>query len=345
MKKTCLSFLSLLSFVLLFNACSTDVDLYADYKDITIVYGLLDSDKDTNYVKINRAFLGPGNALEIALIEDSCNYPYKLDAKIIEYKASIGNTNYQKTREIQLDTITIHNKNQEGFFYAPDQVVYYTTEKIYSNTDKFKYRYELLIDRGDTIISAVTDMVGGYGFNILQPGSMDFANETGSRIKWQPCPNAAVYEIVLKFRFTEVGLLQDSTELCMSWSLGTHSETSLDMDQGNYVLSHQSSVFYYELSKFLGKYCDTTNINIDRVVLDSPQHRPVCVSIAAGGEELYNFISVNGPSSSIVQSIPEYTNVKGGYGVFSSRTMKERWIKFASIQDLKKYENWRFRQG
>ena len=120
MKKTCLSILSLLSFVLLFNACSTDVDLYADYKDITVVYGLLDSDKDTNYVKINKAFLGPGNALEIALIADSCNYPYKLDAKINEYRASVGSNDYQKTRTLQLDTITIHNKDQEGFFYSND---------------------------------------------------------------------------------------------------------------------------------------------------------------------------------------------------------------------------------
>lgn len=340
MKKTCLSILSLLSFVLLFNACSTDVDLYADYKDITVVYGLLDSDKDTNYVKINKAFLGPGNALEIALIADSCNYPYKLDAKINEYRASVGSNDYQKTRTLQLDTITIHNKDQEGFFYAPDQLVYYTAEKIYSNSDKYKYRYELLIDRGDTIISAVTDMVGGYGFNIIT-SAMSFAGEMGSQIKWRPCPNAAVYEVVLKFRFTEVGALQDSTEHCMSWSLGTHSETSLEMDNDNYLLSHKSSVFYYELSKYLGKYCDTTDVSIDRIVMSNP----VCVSIAAGGEELYNFISVNGPSSSIVQSIPEYTNVKGGYGVFSSRTMNEKWIRFSSIQDLAKYENWRFRQG
>ncbi len=126
MKKNCFLFLSLLTLVMLLNACSTDVDLYADYKNITVVYGLLDSDKDTNYVKINKAFLGPGNALEIAMIEDSCNYPYKLDAKIVEYRATAGGNNFQKTRELVLDTMTIHNKDTEGFFYAPDQLVYYT---------------------------------------------------------------------------------------------------------------------------------------------------------------------------------------------------------------------------
>ena len=91
-------------------SCSTDVDLYADYKDITVVYGLLDSGKDTNYIKINKAFLGPGNALDIALIDDSCNYPGKLDAKLIEYKGSATGSNYHQTRVLPLDTITIFNK-------------------------------------------------------------------------------------------------------------------------------------------------------------------------------------------------------------------------------------------
>ena len=89
MKKLLLS-LSLLAALMGFNACSTDVELYADYKDIPIVYGLLDASQDTNYIRINRAFSGsndhPVNAHEIALIADSSNYPGKLPAYLVEYK-------------------------------------------------------------------------------------------------------------------------------------------------------------------------------------------------------------------------------------------------------------------
>ena len=55
MKKLFLS-LSLLACMAFFNACSTDVELYADYKDIPVVYGLIDATTDTNFVRINRAF-------------------------------------------------------------------------------------------------------------------------------------------------------------------------------------------------------------------------------------------------------------------------------------------------
>jgi hypothetical protein len=35
-----------------FTRCSTDVDIYSDYKDITIVYGLLDRSDDTVWLKV-----------------------------------------------------------------------------------------------------------------------------------------------------------------------------------------------------------------------------------------------------------------------------------------------------
>lgn len=337
MKRIILPFFSVFAFLLIFNACSTDVDLYADYKDITVVYGLLDPGKDTNYVKINKAFLGPGNAFDIAMIADSCNYPGKLDAKIIEYRAPASGNNYQVTKTYELDTLTVHNK-ELGTFYAPNQLVYYTDGKIKSNTDQYKYKYLLQIDRGDTVLTAETNIVGGELF-MIDPKPLGFTAETGT-VKWYPCPNAAVYEIVVNFYFTEVGPGIDSVHRCMSWSLGTHAASNLTEDHGKFVLNYKSSMFYASLANFLGN--DTLKTDVDRVVSD------YClgVAVSAGGDELYNFITVNGPSSSIVQTIPEYTNIKGGgYGVFSSRAAKEMSIRMSTLPDLFSHENWRFRQG
>lgn len=337
MKKTLLLTTLFLALAALFSACSTDVDLYADYKDITVVYGLLDSDKDTNYVKINKAFLGPGNAYDIALIADSCNYPGKLDAKIIEYRAPASGTHYQESKTMVLDTITIHSK-EPGIFYAPDQLVYYTTQKIRNNDEQFKYKYELLIDRGDTILKAETDVVGGETF-MIETKPQGFNAEKGT-IKWYPCPNAVVYEVVINFYFTEIGPGNESRDRCMSWSLGTYPTSSLTLDHGKYAVNYKSSVFYSNLASFLGN--DTLNPNVERVILD----HCLGISISAGGEELYNFITVNGPTNSIVQNLPEYTNIHGGgYGVFSSRAAKEQIVRMSSIPDLLSHENWHFRQG
>ena len=339
MKKTSLLLLPILLTVILFNSCSTNVDLYADYKDITVVYGLLDSNADTNFVKINKAFLGPGNALDIALIADSCNYPYKLDAKIIEYRAPASGTNFQRTDTYPLDTVTVHNK-ELGTFYAPDQLVYYTKQKIKSNSNQYKYRYELQIDRGDSIINAITDIVGGSSFSILT-GTLNLTSSNNNGIiKWYPCPNASVYEVVLRFHFTEVNQYNDSTERIMTWPLGSHPEASLTMEHGYYTVTFKASQFTVNLATMLG--ADTLNHNVERLIYEPSME----ISVSAGGDELYNFITVNGPSSSIVQTIPEYTNVNGGFGVFSSRTALSKRVKLAgnTIPELTGHENWHFKQ-
>ena len=129
-------------------SCSTDVDIYTGYyKDTTIVYGVIDVANDTNFIRIVRAFSGNNdasfNANEIALIEDSSNYPGKLDARLFEYKKVSGESFSPTGREIVLDTITLHNK-QEGLFYAPNQKVYYTTELFHVNNAREKYKYKLL---------------------------------------------------------------------------------------------------------------------------------------------------------------------------------------------------------
>jgi hypothetical protein len=51
--------------------CSSELDINAPYKDITIVYGLLDSRDPIQFIKVNKAFLGEGDAYVFAQIPDS----------------------------------------------------------------------------------------------------------------------------------------------------------------------------------------------------------------------------------------------------------------------------------
>ena len=78
--------LLLLVFFLILPSCEEDFDITAPYKDITIAYGLLDLNEDTVYVRINKAFLGDGNVLEMVEVEDSSVYVNGLDAYIEEYE-------------------------------------------------------------------------------------------------------------------------------------------------------------------------------------------------------------------------------------------------------------------
>ncbi|MFW5974993.1 MAG: hypothetical protein ACOCQ6_02185, partial [Bacteroidota bacterium] len=128
--------------VLLFISCETDFDVTAEWKDVTIVYGLLNQNDSVHHVKINKAFLGDGNLLEYAAIEDSNTYQTKLNVVLEEYDGT------QVTRSFELDTTTITNK-EEGDFYHPEQIIYTTGEdnKVWLNED---YQYRISIENPES---------------------------------------------------------------------------------------------------------------------------------------------------------------------------------------------------
>lgn len=307
MKKT-LFFLT--AIVALMSSCSTRVDLYADYKNIPIIYGLIDYQKDTNFIRINRAFCGsndnPINANKVALIADSCNYPGKLDARIIELRSSYGNEYLPTGTEFLLDTITIHDKDS-GIFYSPSQKVYFTTGKFKRNTGNVQYRYriEIYID-GDTI-SSETGIVGDDNFGINTTQMSFTPDETGeNRISFRAADNATFYELSFKFNYEEIKNGQAYMK-SVSYDFGS---TTADPENTNAVyFSYPKSMLFNLLERAIGG--DTIGVT---------RHARNCeLTLSAGGDELYNFVLVNNQGGGYSQTVPDYTNVKGGYGVFSSR--------------------------
>jgi len=324
MKKLILS-LSLLTCVVMFNACSTDVELYADYKDIPVIYGLLDATQDTNYVRINRAFSSnndnPIDANQVALIADSCNYPGKLTAYVLEYKNTYGNEYYRTARNpIFLDTLTVHDKDS-GVFYSPHQKVYYTTEHFNVNNSNIRYKYRLEVLKGNDTISAETGLVGGTGdseFRILNTlvSFKSAPSDNKSKISFKPAENAVFYNVKMVFNYKEKhGNVEEEKQVHWNFGVKTNEEV-LDVTDGSYSVSYGVNSLFNLLTEAIGgdTVTDVNHPHVQRYF----DEKPIEITIAAGGDELYNYIQVNSVSG-YSQTIPDYTNIKGGYGVFSSR--------------------------
>ena len=64
MKKNSFILLSLISFIALsLTSCKPDVQLTSDYRDMTVVYGLLNPKDQNHYIKIYKGYLTKDNAL------------------------------------------------------------------------------------------------------------------------------------------------------------------------------------------------------------------------------------------------------------------------------------------
>ena len=342
--------LVLIAFIAAFNSCSTDVELYADYKDVPIIYAMLNPKSDTNFVKITRAFCGTNDELidatEVALIADSSNYPGKLDARIIELKSTYGSSYEPTGRVFVLDTLTVHDK-EEGTFYAPDQRVYYTTGHLYAGTNGNKYKYRLVVVKpdGDTL-TAQTSMVGNEEFTIIT-GGLSFQQaptDVLGKIMFRADGMASLYEVGIQFNYYEQLAGQELRHKNVKRSFGTRTIDGYERVEGTentYYLEYSVNWLFNALANAIGG--DTVvNPNHPNVVryIDN-----LVISISAAGEDLFYYYAANqSQQNSPVGFVSVYSNIDGGYGLFSSRTtiQKETRLSTSTKRDLFGISSWGF---
>lgn len=351
MKHPCFIFI-FVPFIIFFASCTTDVDIYADYKDMAIIYSMLDYRSDTNFVKITRAFCGtndnPINANDVALIYDSSNYLDKLDVRIIELKSTQGGP-YQRTgRVFVLDTITIHNKEQ-GVFYSPNQVLYYTTERFNAGYDgnRFKYRLVVVKPDGDTV-TAQTSMVGNEEFRILSSSANFQLAPTNAteKIVFKADGLASLYDVKMQFNYSEQYVGQDVKRKSVSRSFGTRSInefTELEGASNTYYLEYSMNWLFNALASAIGSdtIVDVNHPNVTRHI------GSFVVSISAGGDELNMYYSANQAQlNSPMSLVSVYSNIDGGYGLFSSRTTIEKTarLSYYATRDLFSVAAWGFKE-
>ena len=322
----------------LMTSCSTDIDLYADYKQVPVIYGLLDAKADTNFIKITRAFYVEGDAYQVALNPDSSNYPGKLDVRLVEF------CNADSVREIVLDTITIHDK-QPGTFYHPEQRLYYTKEPLKTNSINNRYSYRLKAVLPDRTINTKADLVGNNGFSIQSLGvnfSKEYFDAVPRKFLFNPAINATMYQVTMSFTFLEQRTPDaDSVPRTMTWDIGTFTEDYLSwhMDGDCYIFPYRPETFYETLIEFLD--ADTCVAGLVRYIEDYP----VEVTIVAGGENLRQYIYNNNTSSGFTPGDNEFTLINHGYGVFSSRMTTKGRVRLAgeTVPELVANPNWGFK--
>lgn len=291
----------LLPLVMLFS-CSKDLNINDDWQEIMVVYGLLDANDTVHYIKITKAYLGPGNALQYAQIPDSSNFAGKLRVHLNEYNGE------NLVSSMLLDTTTIFNKDS-GLFYFPNQLLY-----VLHGTLNRDHQYRLSIV--DTItgmeVTSFTDLVGE--FSIKTPNSFakaNFVQGALTDVEWKSAEYGRRYQLNIRFNYFEYTTGDTSTRVKKSvdWMVFNDIK-SVNLD-GNQEMfnSFYGDGFYYAIKAKVPEDPSLTRI---------PDSVEFIFTVAS--EELSNYIEVTDPSNTIVQEKPIYTNVTNGIGLFSSRT-------------------------
>lgn len=312
MRKLFIATLATVSLLFGFTSCNEDIQLSGDFQETAVIYGLLDVSNDVHMIKITRAFIGPGNSLDIANISDS-SYFNDVVATISE------KVNNVVVRSWTLQDTIVTNKETNGVWYAPEQKLYYfATDAANPLRDDAIYDLNVTVNGGEFEVNGSTAIVSGlsttaanttFSFKFAQNVN-DYKNTAVTVNTGTGNNKAAVINTKIEVGYEEITGI-DTVIRSFDWDLG-EQEVGIDATKG---FAAQGAVFYDLIKRHIdandNPICDKRNLSYLRL------------KIVGGGPDLYNYMVVNEPSSAIAQTKPTYTNLEAtnGYtviGIFSS---------------------------
>lgn len=296
---------------LLMAGCKSDLDITAPYKNITIVYALLSKNdaNDRHYLKINKAFLGEGNAFIQASVPDSTLY---MDS---EMQAKVERLNEEgqvlNTYNVQSEML---DGRDPGLFPYPQHKMYYFDAELDSNST---YRVTVLA-KGETVTAtAAIARVPGLASNMVAPNINPFQAHNGNaytnyNVPFTSTPNGKRYELSYRFRWREMYAVGDtSAEMSFTQRVGTVVANTLSGGQSLTIPIPGESFFQTVAEKV-----PATSGVMKRIVTGFD------LIWGVAGADLHTYMQLANPISGVVEERPDYSNVNGGYGLVSSRRFR-----------------------
>jgi len=294
--------------LLLFCGCSNTLDINGDYREVTVVIGLLDHGQDTNYLRIQKSFITETDAF-VSAADPGANYYANaiLDVWLAGYHGDVM-TDSIFCEYVDGDSLGI--EKPDGIFSASPNILYRITTALDSTA-----QWKLHIRNNETgaLITAQTKLVWNYYlYYPTKAGAyIDFADTGKITFTCAQAVNAMMYDLRMTFTYAEVNNISgDSTLHDVSWTIFDNKIGTNLNGLGNISYTIERKSFYSFIRSAIEPGNDLTRYFIR---LDFEWY--------AGGEELYdlylNTLANLGLNQDYIS--PEYTNISGGYGIFSSR--------------------------
>ena len=293
----------IIGLIIVSYSCKTEFDINAPYKKIPIIYGVLDQSVDTQFIKINKSFLGTNNSA-YSSVNDSLYFD-NVTVKIEEL-----DDNETILRVFSLQEKFVPVAPGSGIFFTDQQKVYYFTD-VLDETKEYK-----IVGEGDgQSFSATTNLITDFGFELSVNNGLNSPRGIGwynsgvySPInpKWNQSNDGKSYDATVRFNYLEYrnGV---ATPLFIDWFMGSRNSTN----SGVLSLESNAESFFAFLSNSIVLQ-DT--VGVTKRVIGKTEFR-----ITSINQILETYIDINKPNNTIAFDKPDYTNIVGGRGIFGSR--------------------------
>ncbi len=296
-------------------SCNDELNTVEGWKEIPVVYGFLSLNDTATYLRVEKAFVDPSkSAFDIAQIPDSLYYK-DVTVSLVRVR---NNERFNLTR---VDGNTEGYPRKDGIFAKAPNYLY----KIKNSTLNFKsdeeWRIEL-IKKGESKAFAQSSSKAVGNYEVTNPGStpvfLRYDNTFNITLETDEV-SARLYDIKVVVNYDEIDPATPTQTKAKSikWDYATSSiRKSSGTNPDPIVTFSRKGQDFYE---FLGN-------NMPVIAGVKRTFKNIDIEVYAGGQELINYITIGIANTGITgsQTIPTYTNITGGLGVFSARTFNSK---------------------
>lgn len=328
--------------VICLSSCKNDLKLNAPYKEYPSIYAVLNPFEKIQMIRVNKVFLGEGDANQMAKLADSINYQPN------EITVSIKHSSNSQPIVFTESMVT----TSDGAFNT-NQRVYITSEKLahngtYTLTVKNNHTGNVFTSVASPLDSVNASYSGAplslpyFPYNPgTDPNSSAYVNyapltATGTKtnnVYIFPVPNAKIYKLVIRSHFRDT---PSGPYNFVDYVVDNPKEISNALGTPMIRVRFSSSDYFINVSSSMLKN------NIDKSVIGRKMWL-IEYFVYASTQEFVDFNEYVKPSFGINQNKPLYSNFKdnGALGIFTFRSsigvQKEMSTTFINGFSLNQY--------
>lgn len=289
--------ITILVFFLIAGGCETDLDVVVPADPTPVIYCILNQDSPVQYLKLSRSYI----------TEDASIPPDEPDSLLFARATKVAVEEVINGKVAQRSFFTpVDVVKDSGYFPRQEYWVYQAEFTVKPETD---YRLVLYIEEYERIIYSSTYTVGD--FDIINPQYPEvryihMLPDHNLSFYWTKSLNAAIYQLGFVMHYSEI---------------------RGDQLEEKELLIPLKSIFYLETTDNLFSYpINSANFYsyLAEVLPADPAVLRKCLSMDAvvisGGEELGYYMRTQEGGQTF--SIIDYSNIKNGIGIFSSKVLR-----------------------
>jgi hypothetical protein len=281
--------------------CDNEIDINAPWRETPVVYAFLDPNTGTQYLRIEKTYQ---NSVDLTTEEGAkINDSLYFDNIVV------------KVKKVNSDSIFIFTKTTDipketGFFSSGTHYLYKSS--LYPQPS-VNYTLEIYSPKTQNTYLSTTTAIGKS--NLIANTFRFSPKEASLTLTLTPISGAADIKPTLRFKYLEY-----------STSIANSDTFFVDYVVDENVSMNGSNLRYNINNRVFVNYIK------DIINVKSGYTRKIVgfdLFFIGAGKEIIDLINVMKPSSMVVQKKLEYSNISGGLGIFSSRSVNE----FTNIQD------------